>query len=300
MADYELRDLEIFCGVVEHQGFTRAARALRLSQAAVSERVARLEDAVGARLLDRLGRRVEPTALGRVLHERARALLTQRDALDQELSAARGLVRGRVVLGASTIPGEYLLPAAVARFRAAHPEARVEVRIADSAEVATRVLAGDHELGVVGAPPRSAHLEAVPLWRDELVLVLPPGHPLARKRKPVEPRALTAEPLLVREPGSGTRALTEEAFVQAGVDPDTLSVVAELGSTAAVKEGVLQGLGLAVLSARAVSREREAGLLATARLAAPLERRFQLLRDRRRDPSPLARALWDQLQDGAP
>ncbi|MCA8976181.1 MAG: LysR family transcriptional regulator [Planctomycetes bacterium] len=290
--DFDLRQLETFCHLIEQRSFTRAASALRLSQATISERIAGLEREVGARLVDRLGRTVMPTPLGKQLHERAMRLLGERDQLRAHLATCLGVGGGQARIGASTIPGEYVLPGCLADFRRLHAGARVSVHIADSEAIRARVVAGDLELGVVGSHGTEPHLQHEALWRDELVIAVPAGHRWQRHRA-IRVAELVDEPFVLREQGSGTRAAIERALASALEASDaSLDVVAELGSTAACKEGVRCGLGVSIVSSRAVAAEVRTGVLHTLRLSdVELSRDFYLVSDSRRTRSPLCEAL---------
>ena len=292
--DFDFRQLEIFCHVVEQRSFTRAARAVHLSQASVSERIASLERTVGVRLLDRLGREVVPTAVGRRLFAGATALLDGRRELQRDLEGLTGIERGALELGASTIPGEYLLPATIARFRQRYPDVVFRVAIAATDGIIDRVARGELEIGVVGSRREVRHLAFTPLWHDELVLVVPADHPLAGRGE-LAPAELAGVPLIQRQRGSGTRRTWEER-VTGELGEAAPRAVAELGSTAAVKAGVLAGMGGAVLSVRAVATELAAGLVATLRIAGvDLRRRFHLVADERRARSPLCERFVDAL-----
>jgi len=286
--DFDLRQLEVFCRVVERGSFTRAAEDVHLAQASVSERIANLERAVGTRLLDRLGRRVEPTVVGRRLYERAVELLERKQALCFELEELLGVERGELVIGASTIPGETILPAELARFRELHPDVLVRVRGGDTARVAELVSRGEVEVGFVGSRVDGDDLEYQPIWEDEIVLAVPGGHRWAG-REAVRLDELRAEPFVMREPGSGTRRTIERAIREAGGDAGSgLDLVAELGSTAAIKQAVLEGLGISLLSRRALHVELEAGRIHVLRLEdLPLHRHVYLVHDPRRARSPL-------------
>ena len=286
--DLDLRQLEVFCRVVERASFTRAAADVHLSQAAVSERVAGLETQVGVPLLDRLGRRVEPTPIGRRLYERALELLRLRDDVRIELSELAGGRGGTLCIGASTIPGEWLLPGLVARFYAQRPDAFVRVVVSDTDDVVERVQRGDVELGLIGSEAASTSLVCEPIAPDELVLVASPTHPRAGGR-PLDVADLASEAFVLREAGSGTRrALERHLGGVAGLA--RLRVVAELGSTTAVKGAVMAGLGVSIVSTLAVRHELESGALVALELDPPLPRRLlYAVRDRRRVESPLAR-----------
>lgn len=286
--DFDLRQLEIFCKVVELGSFTRAAGEVHLAQASVSERIGNLERAVGARLLDRLGRTVEPTAVGRRLYERAVALLQHKQAICLELEELLGVQQGTLAIGASTIPAETILPGVIARFRQLHPDVLIRLRGGGSSAVADRVVRGDVEIGFVGTRTDHESLRFRPIWDDELVLAVPAGHRWAG-RASIRLADLEGEPFVQREPGSGTRLTLERAIREAQVEGDLpLTVVAELGSTAAIKQAVLQGLGVSVVSRRALQVETDAGLIHAVGIDGIVaERRFYLVHDERRSRSPL-------------
>ena len=153
--DFDLRQLEIFSKVVELGSFSKAAEAVLLAQASVSERIATLEGAVGTRLLDRLGRQVVPTKAGELLYKHALLLLEMKRTASLEIEYFLGVKRGEVHMGASTIPGEYILPGLIGRFRKKFPLISVRLSIADTREIEDRVLGGDFELGIIGFKSRA-------------------------------------------------------------------------------------------------------------------------------------------------
>lgn len=290
----ELRDLEIFCRVVEAESFSRAARVVALSQARVSERIARLERCLGAPLLDRLGRKAVPTRVGQHVYRSAVELIARGDRLAREVQELLELKRGHLVIGASTTPAEVYLPGEIARFRARYPDVIVRVRVAGSGEIVRQALAGEIELGVVGARIPDRRLRYRALWTDEIVLAVPPAHPWANKRS-ARLSTLAGAELVAREPTSGTRRVFEAHLAGAGIDPASLVIATELGSAAAVKEAVKSGVGVAAVSARACRADVEAGWLSALRLSPRLSRAFYLVRNTAQSLSPLARAFRDSL-----
>lgn len=293
----DLHHLEIFCHVFEDRSFSAAGRRLDLSQPTVSVHVKTLEEELGVVLFNRLGREVEATDAGHFLYPRARRLLDLRQEMLGSLEGFRNRLEGDLEIGASTIPGEYLLPSILGRFHAAHPQVRLRLRIKDTGRIVEDVEAGRVQFGVVGAQLTRSDLEFQELARDRLVLIAPPD-PLWARRGSMTLEDLAAAPLLLREAGSGTRMRLERWLGDQGVDPAKLRVVAELGSTAAVKEAVKGGLGVSFVSDLAVRSEAEAGLLTVLPLAGlePVERRFFLVADRRRARSPLTSAFLELLE----
>jgi len=295
--ELDLRLLETFCRVVEERSFTRAALALHRSQASVSERIATLERDLGSRLLDRMGRETVPTAAGRALYSGARDLLARRAELGRELETLRGAGGGSVAIGASTIPGEYDLPRLMPRFLNEHPGTRFTLRIGDTREILSAMAAHDLDLGLVGYAGESEGLRLRPLWRDELILAVPATHGWAARRR-IRVDRIAGERLLLREEGSGTQRFLEAALASVGIDPSDLDPVAELGSTTAIKQAVIAGLGISFLSRRAVESDRRAGLLATVAVAGvDLNRNIFLVDDPCRSLSDAAGKLSDFLLD---
>lgn len=290
--DFDLRQLEIFLKVVELGSFSKAGEAVHLAQASVSERIATLENMVGTKLLDRMGRAIAPTKAGELLYKHAQRLLELKKTASLEMQDFLGVKQGDVHIGASTIPGEYILPEVIGRFAKEYPFIRVALTVADSEEIESRVLHGDYEFGIIGRRSSSKKLLSHELWEDDLVLIVPSTHRWA-SRKEIKPEDLADEPFLLREAGSGTLWSMEENLQHAGVKGlGSLRVVARLGTSTAVKEGVKSGAGVSILSSRAADTELKAGMLKSLKIKGlSLSRHFYLIRDKRRTNSPLCRAF---------
>ncbi len=291
----DIRQLEVFAGVVEMRSFSRAAEALRLTQSTVSEHVRLLEDEVGTRLFDRLGRETVPTRAGELLYGYAQRILAIRREARQALEQFLGRVAGTLRVGASTIPGEYVLPPLIGRFREKFPQVSLALEISDSRGTTEAVLDGRVELGVVGAPPGQKHIEAVPLMPDELVVVVPPGHSWFGRRD-VALEDLALQPLIVREPGSGSREALETALNEARTGLGGMRVIAEMGSTSAIKQAVKAGVGVSIVSKRAVEEECQHGLLYCVKIKdLSFTRHFYIVTHTGRSRSPLCQAFLDFL-----
>jgi len=290
-----LRHLEAFVAVARQGGFTRAADRLCLTQPTVSGQIKELEEELGLTLFHRFPRRVELTEAGERLLPRAEEVLRARDRLLEEAAAYQGLAIGTLQVHASTIPGEYLLPAFLARFKRGHPGVRVILRVADSGDVVRRVQSGEAEVGVVGERGGEDGLAYRRLWRDRVGLFAPAGWNLPPV---VPPRALGDLPVVLREPGSGTRRAVERAL---GPRVRRLRVVAEFGSTAAVLEAVRAGIGAGFVSERAAAAWVEAGRIAAVAVEGvlPVERWFYAVWDPRRTPGPAAEAFLRLLEGSA-
>jgi DNA-binding transcriptional LysR family regulator len=294
--DFDLRQLEIFVKVVELGSFSKAGEAVHLAQASVSERVATLENMVGTKLLDRMGRTVAPTKAGELLYRHAQRLLEMKKTACLEIQDLLGVKQGEISIGASTIPGEYILPKMVGLFSKEYPRITVALTVADSEEIEGRVLDGEFELGVIGRKSSNKNLVSHALWEDELVLALPSTHRWAGKKEVLLQEVLQ-EPFISREIGSGTLKSIEPFLQKAGLKGiDSLKVVAQLGSSTAVKEGIKSGLGISILSTVALDTELKAGVLKALRLRGiPMFRHFYLIRDKRRTTSPIGLSLMNFL-----
>jgi len=276
----EVHHLKIFASVYRNKSFTKAAKQLHISQPTISEHIKNLEAHLGSSLFDRLGRTILPTREADFLYPRVLKILEDLDTLRDDLAMAGERIKGEIIMGASTIPGTYILPALAVGFKKIHPEISFEIRIDDTARITDQVL--NHELlcGIVGARTQPQKLDYTPLFADELILVAAPGV----INGPVDSRdRLYALPFLSREQGSGTRRIMERFLDQAGFDPGRLNIVATLGSTAAVKEALKTGLGGSILSRLAVSEELQAGRLQEYHLASlEMRRRFFLIKHKKR------------------
>lgn len=290
--EFSLKQCETFCRIVELGSFSKAAEELHITQASASERVANLEKIIGVRLLDRLGRNIVPSSAGKMLYERAVKLLEFKKHACHELYEFLGVRRGEIVIGGSTIPGEFILPGVIGEFRKIYPEIRVKLIIGDTREITGKVIDGAMEFGIVGSKEKIPSISFEKLWGDELLFCTASNHHLALK-KSIGIDDLMKEPFIIREAGSGTRRIIEkhlnDTFNRSLVD---FNIVATLGSSTAVKEGIKSGLGVSILSKWSVESEIKSGsFLAIPIKNLKIQRSFYLVLDKRRDESPLCKAL---------
>ena len=296
--DFDLRQLEIFCKVVDLKSFSKAADAVFLAQASVSERISNLEKSIGTLLLDRMGRQIIPTKAGELLYKHAILMLDMKKAARLEMEKFLGLRQGEILLGGSTIPGEYILPQLIGEFYEKYPFISVILTVAGSREIEDMVQNGDLELGVVGSKNFSKEMVSYNIWKDELVLVVNSKHKWQNK-KSVTPDDLYNEPFIIREPGSGTLKIMEDYLKSWGKKGiENLNVVARLGTSTAIKEGIKANFGISILSSKAIETEIKAGILKTVRIKGmpQMTRSFYLIRDKRRIASPLCQAMLDFLR----
>jgi DNA-binding transcriptional LysR family regulator len=258
--DVQLPYLETFSKAAELSSFTGAAKALRLTQASVSQRIQVLEKTLDKSLFKRQGGRVLLTEAGQRLYDYAQRILDLHREARREVAGHEAPVGGDLLLAGSSIPGEHFLPTLLSEFSQKHPHIRVRAGISDSMAVIAQVERGEVSLGLVGRKTDNSHLEFRYLASDRIVLVVPPGHPLS-KRKKVSVKQLAGHALVLREPGSGLRHCFEKSLERAGRSLADFRVALELGSNEAIKEAVLRGVGVAVLSVYAVQKELKANQL---------------------------------------
>ena len=287
----DARQLEIFVKVAELGSFSKAAEALFLTQPTVSEHIRGLEEELGVRLLDRLGRGAAPTKAGQLLLGYARRILELHREARQALDQFQGRMSGELVVAASTIPGEYVLPALIGRFKEKYPDIVISLLIGDTQRVVEWVLEGRAELAVAGAQIDHRALDYRELMPDELVLVVSSAHPWHGK-KTATLEEVRAEPLIVRERGSGSRHALEKALAEVGLDLSDFRVVGEMGSTQAIKQAVKAGVGISLISKRAVAEECQHGILHCVKVKdLRFSRAFYLVTSSTRSRSPLAEAF---------
>lgn len=293
-----IRQIEVFLAVARDRSFSVAAGRIHLSQPTLSEHIRELEQELGKPLFFRRGRTVTLTEAGRVFEPYAAAVVAAVEGGRQAVAELEGLAHGSLLVGASTTPGLYVLPAIIARFRARYPGIELRLQIGNSDLIEDRVRAKELDLGIVGGHrlgPGEECLAAGLL--DELVLVVAPEHPWARRRA-IPPALLAEAPLLMREEGSATRRVTERALRLAGVPFRTAM---ELDHTEAIKQAVMAGLGVAFLSTYAVRGEVATGRLRALRLRGlRIQRHFHVIHHEARRLGASARAFMRALEGDAP
>jgi DNA-binding transcriptional LysR family regulator len=284
--------LELFCVVFEERGFSKAAARLNLTQPTISEHIRTLEEQFGTPLFDRTGRQVRPTGAGELLYKHGRHLIDLRRTIHEAMSDYLHSLEGELRISASTIPGEYLLPRILGRFHKQYPKVEVLVSISDTERVHRDIEGFSADLGFAGARIHDGDLQFERFASDNLILVVPKSSRWG-KRHELSLNELRSVPLLVREPGSGTRAIFERKLKTLGYSLSDFNVLAQLGSTASIKEAVGAGVGVSITSSVAVRHELRCGLMRQVRILelGRLRRDFYIVRNKRRTPSPSSKAL---------
>ncbi|WP_026842657.1 selenium metabolism-associated LysR family transcriptional regulator [Citrifermentans bremense] len=292
-----LKQLEVFIKVAESGSFSKGAEATFITQSTVSQHISALESEFGMKLLDRTGKGALPTEGGKILLERARKLVEYAKEIPVALARFKGIEEAELNIAGSSIPGEYMIPAALPLLISRFPGVTIVLLQGDSRDVLRKLMTEEVEFGVVGGLFEEESLNFTPLAKDELVLIAPAGHRWAKKSR-ITKEELLAEPFVLRETGSGTGRATAKALLEAGLDPAKLKVAVHLGSNEAVKRAVMAGIGVSYVSAVSVQRELEQGVLVQVRVAeVEIQRDFFLATRKGRELSPAAIAFKEIMME---
>ena len=276
----ETRHLQIFVAVYKSRSFTKAAEDLYTSQPTISEHMKNLEDRLDCKLFDRLGRSISPTPEADILYPKAVEILGELAKIPQLLASSANTVAGELVIGASTIPGAYVLPEYAAAFKADYPSVSFEIPINDSAMIIDDILEQKIYLGIVGVQIPSAKLAYTPFSGDQLVLAARSDMDMPPQ---IQTEALMELDFLVREKGSGTGKNVEQFLSDVGISVSELNIRATLGSSTAVKEAIKSGLGVAIISKTAIRDELAQGSLKTIRVEGlSMQRSFYIVTHKKR------------------
>jgi DNA-binding transcriptional LysR family regulator len=293
-----LAHLAVFHAVASEGSVSRGAERLMVSQPAVSKQLRQLERSLGASLFDRLPKGVRPTAAGELLAGYARRIFALEAEAAEALAELRGMRRGSISVGASTTIGVYLLPEIFVRYRRAYPDVRMHMEVANSEVIRRRLVEGAIDVGLTEGIVEGDELDSTVFLRDELVPIAAPGHPLARRKRPVPAATLCREPFVVRETGSGTKSVVERALAERGL---SVTPVMSLGSTEAIKRAVAAGVGVAIVSRLTVQQELQLGRLVVLRVPdLPINRPLHRLTLRGRQPSQAVAAFMKMLAGALP
>ncbi len=291
----DFRRLEVFTKVFQQKSFSKAGQALYLSQPTISEHIRLLEEDLGLILFDRQGKEIEPTKAGQFFYHYANQLMSLRQDALRAMEQFRDKGVGELLIGGSNIPGQYILPGWLGDFKKNFPGIRIRLWIGDTQHIQEKVLDGTIELGLVGALIEHRRITCQPLISDELVCIALPGF-IRENQKVLSPDQLLTLPFILREKGSGTRSSFEQALKKIHLAPKDLQVVAEMGSNEAIRQAVKAGLGVSVISRRAVLEDLEEGRLREVKIRKfPLLRNFYLVTLKQRTLSPLAQEFKDYI-----
>lgn len=276
----DIHQLRVFLSVFKKRSFTKASEELHLSQPTVSDHIRSLEDELGCVLFDRLGRSIKPTKEAEVLFIHATEIIERLTHLREAVGNMKKEIAGELVIGASTIPGTYLLPGLTALFRQKNPSVLFEIVVSDSRAIIDKV--AEHELliGIVGSRLEARQVHYEPFLDDELIAVASGTH---EAKKSLGISDFANLPFVLREQGSGTRREFEKILEREGIESNQLNIVGIFGSTDAIKQAVKEGMGVSILSRRSVKDELKCGLLKEIKIKdADMKRQFYIITHRKR------------------
>ncbi|MGA2525507.1 MAG: selenium metabolism-associated LysR family transcriptional regulator [Smithellaceae bacterium] len=296
-----LQQMEAVISLVEEGSFSRAAKRMSLTQPALTKNIKNADDYLGVRLVNRSNMGTSLTPEGKIIYNYAQRVVKLRDEAREKILTLRENVGGNIYISASTIPATYILPHVLSAFGKIYPDIRVYIKPADSEEAMNMVLENDVEIGCIGKQPSNKKLMAEPLWKNRLILAIPKHHRW-RKKKSITLSELLDEPFVVREKGSATRELFESCLKESkSISLSQLNICSELGSSEAIKEGGIAGLGVSVISIHAVERELSQGLLFEVPLqSCRMERNFYLIYKHQFDFRPAHKIFIDFLKKDIP
>jgi DNA-binding transcriptional LysR family regulator len=281
----DLHHLRIFVSVFKHRSFSKASRELSLTQPTVSDHIQNLEHDLNCRLFDRLGRTILPTKEAEVLNHYAREVIEKAEALREVIGNFKKEIDGELILGASNIPGTYLMPSLMVSFRKKYPSVSVQVSISDSRGIVEKVIGQELLMGIVGAEIPNAQVSYTTLMEDELIVVASPS--MMTKAK-MSLQDLLLYPIVSREKGSGTLRETERILEEMGLPIDALRVAGVFGSTEAVKQAVKAGFGISILSKMSVAEDLRHNTLKEVKIKGVLMKRKIVLVTHKKRTLPLA------------
>lgn len=285
------RRMQVFHTVASVLSFTRAAELLHMTQPAITHQIRRLEEELDTRLFDRSNNRISLTPAGLEVQRYAARIVELHEEMSEAVKAMTGVHTGLVTLGASTTIGEYMLPGLLGDFRRRFPEVQVRLTVANTESVVAMVADNVIDLGVVEGEVNNQSLRVESCVSDELVVVLPPEHPLAENME-IEPDALLDHEFIQREAGSGTRSVIARWLLGVGLDENRLNSAVELGSTEAIKGAVQAGLGVSIVSRATIGKEAALGTLVVRPLKPRMPRSFYFVRQRQKFRSTLMDELF--------
>lgn len=276
MKNTTLRQLTVFLTVARHLHFTRAAQELGMTQPSVSMQIRQLEENLGVALFEQIGKRTFLTEAGQELYRYGHNVHQQLAEAETVLERLKGAQGGQLRLAIGPT-AKYFMPRLIAAFRLNHPDIVVDLHITSRDGLLAQLENNERDMVVMGSAPADDTMEALPFLEDPLIVIAPPGHPLAGKSQ-VSLAELGTERFLMREPGSDTRAVTDDFFRQQGIEPRTTMTI---NSNEAIKQSVQAGIGLALVPTQSVMLELEVGRLVALELDAPALRRVWYLVHRR-------------------
>lgn len=285
----DIHHLKVFLSVFKNKSFSRASEELYLTQPTISDHIKTLEEELECKLFDRLGRTILPTKEAEILYAHATSILEKVNTLKDTFNKLKKEVTGDLVIGASTIPGTYLMPHVIADFRKKYPGVSVQVAISDTKGIINKIIKHELLLGIVGSKISNSPLNFLPFIEDELIIVASPSLTV---KSTLHLDELTNIPMVLREEGSGTRKEMEKILEGKGLNMDNIKIAGIFGSTDAIKQAVKSGLGISIVSKLSVADELKHKILKEIKLDnIQMKRKFYIVIHKKRT-LPLAYSIF--------
>jgi len=276
----DIHQLKIFASVFRNKSFSRASDELYLTQPTISDHIRTLEEELDCKLFDRLGRTIIPTKEAEVLYSHAMEIIEKANILKESIGQTKKEIKGELIIGASTIPGTYLMPHIMAKFQKRYPSVSFQILVSDSKDIVEKVSRHELLMGAVGAKTTNTQINYTPFMDDELIVV---SSPSLIKKEDMTIRELIKFPIILREEGSGTRKETEKILEGKGISFENIKVAGIFGSTDAVKQAVKAGLGVSILSRFSVTDELKYKILKEIKLIdIQMKRKFYIVTHKKR------------------
>lgn len=276
----DLHQLRVFVSVFKNKSFSKASDELYLTQPTVSDHVKSLEEELNCKLFDRLGRTIIPTKEAEALYSHAMEIIEKANNIKDFIDHLKKEVTGELVIGASTIPGTYLMPSIMVKFRKMYPSISFQILISDSRDIIEKILRHELLIGIVGAKLTNSQITYMPFLEDELIAV---SSPALTKNKQLTLKELMKLPMVLREEGSGTRRETEKILEDKGISLEDIKVAGIFSSTDAIKQAVKAGLGVSILSRLSVKDELKYGIFKEIKLSdIQMKRKFYIVTHKKR------------------
>jgi len=276
----DIHQLRVFTSVFKNKSFSKASEELHLTQPTISDHIRTLENEFDCKLFDRLGRTIIPTREAEALYSHAVEIIEKVNALKEAIGQFKKEITGELIIGASTIPGTYLLPPMMVAFQKRYPSISFQILISDSRNIIERVSKQELLLGIVGAKLSNEQIYYIPFVEDELIVV---SSPYLIKKGKVSLKELINYPMVLRETGSGTRREAEKILEGKGLSLESIKISGIFGSTDAVKQAVKAGLGFSILSRFSVTDELKFEILKEIKLSdIRMKRKFYIITHKKR------------------
>ncbi|HKZ57013.1 MAG TPA: selenium metabolism-associated LysR family transcriptional regulator [Thermodesulfovibrionales bacterium] len=285
----DIHQLRVFTSVFKNKSFSKASEELHLTQPTISDHVKTLEEELDCKLFDRLGRTIIPTKEAEVLYSHALEIIEKTNTIKEVISQTRKEIKGELIIGASTIPGTYLLPSIMAEFQRKYPSVSFQILVSDSRGIIDKVSKHELLLGIVGAKLDDEQINYIPFVEDELIVV---SSPSMIKSNSITLKGLTKFPMVLREEGSGTRREVEKILEGKGISLGGIKIAGIFGSTDAIKQAVKAELGISILSKLSVADELKHNILKEIKLTdTQMKRKFYIITHKKRT-LPLLHAVF--------